>query len=434
LCLAAEQDGLILLDISDPSKPAIAGRLDTLVASGLAVDGNTIYLADDIEGIYSIDISDPAHPKKVGLLPTAVGGWELTVKEHGERGLFLDKHRLYITDPAYGLTISDMSSPESLERIGRYMTPLPDVLSDIRVEGKNAYVTGRNSGFRIVDISNPEIPKELFYDDARKNLYSQNPSGLIVRDNLACITDKNYPFRIYNVTKPEKSVELGALFDKAASDGAFDLVLNGDLAYLSGWGLKDAFYPGKGIWVVDIKNPDKPKAVNFVDVANEDWILALAKDHLYALDATTDMDHDGQKEPISLRVFDLSDPEKPKEMDTIPIEEARNLAMMDMTTDGERLYINIPPNGVIVFDLSRPDSPKKTASIPIQGGMADVFIDGQYLFAGGISAYNISKPEKPEFAGIMGNLQAWDLAKEKDMVYVITTFQGLYIFQFDPLK
>jgi hypothetical protein len=278
------------------------------------------------------------------------------------------------------------------------------------------------------------LPKELFYDDTRKNLYSQNPSGLAVRDNLAYISDKNYPFRIYNVTKPEKPVELGALFDKAASDGAFDIVLNGDLAYLSGWGLKDAFYPGKGIWVVDIKNPNKPKVVNFVDVANEDWILALAKDHLYALDATMDMDHDGQKEPISLRAFDLSDPEKPKEVDTIPIVEARNLAMMDMTTDGERLYINIPPNGVIVFDLSKPESPKKTASIPIQGGMADILIDGQYLFAGGISAYNISKPEKPEFAGIAGNLQAWDLVKEKDMVYVVTTFQGLYIFRFNPFK
>ena len=254
---------------------------------------------------------------------------------------------------------------------------------------------------------------------------------MVVRENLAYVADKNYPFHIYDVSSPSGPKELGALFDKAAPDGAFDLVLNGDLAYLSGWGGKDAFYPGKGIWVVDISDPNNPAAVNFVDVANEDWILTLAKDHLYALDATMDLDHDGQKEPISLRVFDLSDPAKPAEVQTIPITEAVNLSPMDMTTDGERLYIHIIPNSVLVYDLARPEDPKKMAVIPIPGGMPDILKDGKYLYLGGTTVYDITNPDKPNFAGLTGNLQAWDLIVEKDLVYVITTFQGLYIFRFD---
>ena len=175
LCLAAFQDGLVILDVSTPSKPSIIGQSEMQVASGLVVDGNTVYLADDMDGVHAIDISDPENPTQIGLLPTAVGGWEFTVKEHGERGLFIAGNELYITDPAYGLTIASVENPASPERIGSYMTPLPDVLSDIRLSDKTAFITGRNSGFRTVDISQPGQPKELFYDDERKNLYSQNP-------------------------------------------------------------------------------------------------------------------------------------------------------------------------------------------------------------------------------------------------------------------
>jgi hypothetical protein len=434
LCLAAGQDGLVILDISRGNQPSMIGHLDTQSASGLVVEGNTVYLADDMDGVHIIDITDPANPAQIGQLPTAVGGWELTVKEHGERGLYLQDGRLWVTDPAYGLTIVDTADPAQPRLTGGYMTPLPDVLSDIRLDGKTAYITGRYSGFRTVDISNPKQPAELFYDDERKNLNLQTPSGLQVRDGFAYIADMNYPFHIYDVSDPAKPEERGAVFDEKASDGAFDLVLNGSLAYLSGWGGPDAFYPGKGIWVVDIAHPNAPEAVNFIDTANERWILALAKNHLYALDGSMDMDYGGQKEPIALRVFDLADPQKPAEVQTIPLAEAQNLSPMDMTTDGSRLYIHVLPSSVLIYDLAEPVNPKRIAADAIPGGMPDIYKDGKYLYLGGSAVYDISKPDKPGFAGLLGNLQTWDLAVDKDLVYVVTTYQGMYIFRFDAKK
>ncbi len=432
LCLAAGLDGLIILDISDPEKPVIAGRVDRQVASGLVVDGNTVYLADDMDGIHVMDISDPGSPRETGQLATAVGGWEFSVKEHGERGLAVDGSHLYVTDPAYGLTLIETRNSGDLNRSGEYMTPLPDVLMNVRLDQNFAYIAGRNSGFRVVDVADPVNPKELAYDDERKNLYSQYPTGLKVRGGFAYISDGNYPFHIYDLSNSSKPVQVGALFDKAASDGAFDVVLNGDLAYLSGWGLKDAFYPGKGIWVVDIKDPSRPEAVNFVDVPNEKWKLALAKDHLYALDGVMDMDKGGQKEPISLRVFDLADPAKPAAKQVIPIPGMQNMAPSDLTTDGTRLFIRVIPNTVLVYDLTDPTIPSLAAELSIPGGMPDILVDGKYLFLGGIMAYNISDITKAEYVGVTGNLQAWDAAYRNDLLYVVTTYQGLYIYRFKP--
>jgi hypothetical protein len=432
VCMAAAQDGLIILDVSDPVKPSIAGRLDTQVASGLAVDGNSVYLADDMDGIHVVDITSPGSPRETGLLQTEVGGWEFSVKEHGERGLAVDDGLLYITDPAYGLTIVDITNKENPRRIGEYMPPLPDVLTNIRLDNENIYITGRNSGFRVVDAVDPVNPQELAYDDNRKNLYSQYPTGLEVTGGYAYISDGNYPFHIYSLIQPSKPVQVGALFDEAASDGAFDVVVNGQLAYLSGWGLKDAFYPGKGIWVVEMGDPAHPKAVNFVDVPNEKWILALAKGYLYALDGTQDMDHGGQKEPISLRVFDLSDPKKPAAGIVIVVPGAQNMMPMDMTTDGNRLYIHLLMGKVLVYELKDPSTPTLAAEMSLPGGMQDVLVDGKYMFVGGTSAYDISNLNKPGFVGVTGNLQAWDAAYRDGVLYVVTTYQGLYIFRFKP--
>lgn len=432
LCLAAVQDGFVILDISDPVSPSLLSRVDTQVASGLAISGDTVYLADDMDGIHVIDISNPRSPQEIGILATEIGGWEFTVKEHGERGLAVDGDRLYVTDQAYGLTVIGITRPAGLQRVGMYMTPLPDVLTNIRVDKTKAYITGRNSGFRVTDVTRPANPVELAYDDQRKNLYTQYPTGLEVRDGYAFISDGNYPFHVYELSKPEKPVQVGALFDEAASDGAFDLVLNGDLAYLSGWGLKDAFYPGKGIWVVNIKNPSELKAVNFLDVPNEKWILELAKNHLYALDGAIDQDKGGQKEPTALRVFDLSDPEKPEPGKVIPIPGAQNLMPMDMTTDGIRLFVHLISGKVLIYDLKDPATPVLESDLNLPGGMQEVMVQGKNLFLGGTIAYNISDINQPKYAGAAGNLQAWDAVFRENLLYVVTTYQGLYIFRFTP--
>ncbi len=432
LCLAARQDGLVILDVSNPVQPTFAGHFDTSAASGLASRGNMVYLVDDMDGVYMLDISTPDRPSQVGMLPTVVGEFELSVHEFGERGVAVQDNLVFVTDPAYGLTLVDVSSGAPL-RVGRYQTPLPDLLVAVRVEGKYAYVVGRNGGFRVVDVSDPTTPHEVYYDDKRKDLYLQDPSGLVVEGGYAYVSDSNYPLRIYDVSDPRNPVEVGAVHDPTASDGANDIVLYGQVAYLSGSGGPDAFYPGNGLWVVDVSDPTQPKAVEFVDVPNEHWRLALYDHYLYAMDGTID---DKQPEPLSLRIFDLTDPFKPVEITKIPIPEAERGNLTAILTDQRYLYLNIlgTPPTLKVYDLTNPTQPVEVAShIAKSAGYPALEKEGNILLLSPAIAYDVSDPKNLVYVGHAPDmLDIWAVDMVGDLVFAVAPFHGLYIFRRIP--
>ncbi|HLE53409.1 MAG: hypothetical protein A2Z16_06910 [Chloroflexi bacterium RBG_16_54_18] len=433
LCLAAVQDGLVVVDISNPAQPAFAGRSDTQVASGLAVDGSLVYLVDDLDGLHVLDVSRPVEPAQIGVMPTSVGGFEFTVEETSERGVFALGKTLYITDQAYGLTIVDVSQPGSPVRIGHYETPVPDWLFGIKAQGDYAYVIGRTSGFRVVNIADPGRLAEVSYDNSRKDLNLQVPSGLEVVGEYAFISDSNYPFHVYNISDPSKPVQVGAVSDFAASDGAHDIAISGNTAYLSGWGGNDAFYPGQGLWTIDISNPNDPQAAGFVDVPNERWSLAVSGSTLFALDGGIDEE---QSEPLALRAFDLADPLHPAEVEKIPMLGMMPLMPSGILAAGEQLFASLPPPmGVKTFDISNPLKPVEVAAAPmVFANSPGLTKAGSYLFVSGLMAYDVADLSQPKIAGVVqGVYGTWACDVVNDIVYIVTQMQGLYIYRFKPL-
>ncbi len=427
LCLAGGGSGLVLLNLDDPSKPEFAGKYATGSASGLVQIDNLIYLVDDIEGVYVLDYSDPDAIKQVGMLPATVGGWELSINEVYERPVTAYAQRLYIADQTYGITIIDASDPGNIHRIGHYQTPSPEALFDITVFGNNAYIIGKESGFRVLDVSDPSKMTEVAHDDSRKNLYLQNPSGLVVDGNYAYISDSNYPFHIYDISNPSKPLQVGAVFDPTASNGAFDIAKASDYVYLSGWGLKDAFYPGNGIWVIDVSNPNDPKAEKFVDIPNERWNLDIKGEVLYALDGNVD---EKDPEPLSLRVFDLSDPKNPVASGIYPVP-LEHLAPSDLKVAGDYLYVSLSMQGILGFDVTNPLNPVQIGTLPGMNFSGSPSLDWSdpYLINGGMMLYDISDKPTPELASMAYLPGAWAADLADDKLYVVTEFQGLYIFQ-----
>ncbi len=427
LCLAGGGSGLVLLNLDDPSKPGFAGRYDTAYATGLTQIDNLIYLVDDTEGVYVLDYSNPKTIKQVGMLPSAVGDWELSVTEVYERPVTAYAQRLYIVDQSWGITIIDAMDSGNIKRIGHYQTPAPEALFDITVMGDYAYITGKDGGFRILDISDPSEITEVAYDDSRKDLNTQSPTALIVENQYAYISDSNYPFHIYNISNPSKPVEVGAVFDHAASDGAFDIAKAGDYVYLSGWGLKDAFYPGQGIWVIDVSDPNNPQAVKFVDVPNERWSLDIKDDVLYALDGNVD---EKDPESLALRVFDISDPSNPVASGTYPVP-IQPLSPTDLRVAGNNLYLSLSMQGIMGFDISDPLKPVEIGILPGTNFTASPSLDWSdpYLIHGGMMLYDVSDTPTPELTSLANLPGAWAADAVDDKLYVVTEFQGLYVYQ-----
>jgi hypothetical protein len=430
LCLAVANYGLAILDLTDPLNPVLSGSDSPFVPSGIVVEGDYAYLLSDLGGVFVYDISDFSHPERVGTMPTSVGGFEFAVNEMPERGMYIADETLYIPDQTYGLTIADISTPASPMRVGQYMTPVPDMLTGIKVSSGYAYVISRFGGFRVLDVSDPADMKEVFYDDERKNLNLQVPTAVDVIGSDAYISDANYPFHVYDISDRLSPVQESAVYDEAASDGAHDMAISGDYAYLSGWGLQDAFYPGIGLWVIDIFNPANPQAVKFVDLPNDRWSLSIQGTTLYALDGSLDPK---QAEPFSLRILDISEGANPQVVKVIPIPELQMMSPSDVVASEKELYVSAGMAGIKRYDISQPQDP---VELPMDKTLIpyayQLNLEAPYLFVNGNLVLDVSDGEHPQIIGYaMEALEAKSCDMVGDMLFIATNAHGVYAYRLE---
>ncbi len=97
LCLAAGYEGLITVDVSDPSAPVELGSLRFANATDIRwvkVENDRAFLLDDYDGVFAADISDPSHPTRIGQMETS-----------DPNGFCLAGGYLYIADEDMGLVI-----------------------------------------------------------------------------------------------------------------------------------------------------------------------------------------------------------------------------------------------------------------------------------------------------------------------------------------
>ena len=110
--LAAFENGVRILDASDPFYPVEAHVFDPGNVSDLLVAGHLAYLALGSDGIAIYDLSDPAAPVMVGSLPTT------SARRLARRGPWL-----YVADLSGGLRIIDVSNPAAPIWISSFATP-----------------------------------------------------------------------------------------------------------------------------------------------------------------------------------------------------------------------------------------------------------------------------------------------------------------------
>jgi len=138
----ANSSGLVIVNITDPEKPAITCELDQ-TALGVAVAGDYAYVADSYNGLAIVDISNPAEPAIESI--RNIGGYARDVAVAGNYA--------YVANSSGGLAIVDVSN--SAEPIITY----DNVFAyHVAMAGDYAYITS-SSHLVIVNITNPAEPK-----------------------------------------------------------------------------------------------------------------------------------------------------------------------------------------------------------------------------------------------------------------------------------
>ena len=119
------------------------------------------------------------------------------------------------------MNITDISSPNSLKEIGFIPNPDgaleegQDPFQDIAVAGKYAYITSRESGLHVFDISNPSSPKEIARLDTKEEassiLVSGNHVYVIDWRKMTSMKGNTTPILIIDISNPDEPKELASV-------------------------------------------------------------------------------------------------------------------------------------------------------------------------------------------------------------------------------
>ncbi|MBN2494238.1 MAG: hypothetical protein JXR96_06585 [Deltaproteobacteria bacterium] len=174
--------GLFILDVSDPARIELLGGLQAEGFMGLAaaIDPPRIYVVTAGQSKDRLLVLDASDPRAVAELSST----ELPVQFHGRRPALAASGSLLLAgDALTGLYVLDVSDPRAPVLVGRYEIPTGDLLLDIGVDLPLVFAAA-GLGLHVLDYSDPLQPEELLFEDSPG--YAQS---LGLADGLLCLGD-----------------------------------------------------------------------------------------------------------------------------------------------------------------------------------------------------------------------------------------------------
>jgi hypothetical protein len=390
--VADGDNGLHVIDISNPASPQVIGSVDTPGdAYGLTVADNRAYVADGGGGLQVIDIGNPANPQIIGSVDTPGTAWGVTVMGS----------RAYVADGSGGLQVIDVSNPASPQIIGS-ANMLPGFAYGITVMGGRAYVANYVTGLLVVDISNPASPQVIGSVDT-----PGYATGVTLAGSTAYVADGDNGLHVIDISDPANPQIIGSVDTPGT---AWGVTVVGDRAYVT-----DGY---SGLQVINISNPASPQIIGSVDTPGEAWGVTVAGDRAYVADYGS-----------GLQVIDVSNPVNPQVtgwLDTPGHAYA-------LTLVGSTAYVADGDNGLQVINISDPANPQIIGSVDTPGTAWGVTVMGSRAYvadgSGGLQVIDVSNPASPQIIGSANMLPgfACGVTVVGDRAYVADGSGGLQV-------
>jgi len=469
-----EQYGLVVVDISAPSDPQIIGdyEIGNYGVRSVYVLGSYAYVGARSRGLYVFDICDPTDPQVAGQCPV-----------HDAYGVWVEDTLAYIADFYLGVSVLNVSRPDSMFEIGSL--ELPGSMVDIYVQGDYAYVAAEDSGMRIVDVSRPDSLFEAGHFDEPE----EQANAVCVVDTIAYIAYDRSGLQIVDVSDPENPLSLGEF----NSDDASGIFVQGEYAYLADgspgglrlidihdpavpverssyqiWGTASrvfisgnyAFVCGydRFLGILDVSDPAEPQVIcdwitpgnHANDVYVRDTVAYVAA---YGLGlkianvanpaAPVEISTHGTPSPAvgidvvgdyayvacsdsGLRIVDISDPDTPWE---VGFYDSVYATQVDIA--GNYAYLAGSDPGLHIVDVSDPSNPWEAASLAVGSWPNDIHVSGNlvYLAASDLTIVDVSDPAHPF---LVDQISAPGFSQgvygEGRLAYLATTAGGLFVY------
>jgi hypothetical protein len=423
-----------VINFADTANPQVLSYIEVngLVSRSVLV-GNRLHVGStgsDPKYVDVFDVADPANPQRLGQLQTRL--LDIDVIDTLVYTVAKDSFRVF-----------NFADPANPRQIGACR----DSGYDVSVCSGYAYI-GDRWGLYVLDVTNPTAPHQIAS-------WGSNVVSVRARGNICCATTDNQSnpgvlkFTILDVRTPSNPTPLGSL----DSCGAYDMFLNGQLAFLSGYyifnefrilDISDSTRPRHvgtattpdqnfGVWanpaedvacvadclggliVIDVANLNAPVVRDTLLRAGLAYDVAVQNGHAFVAD-------DG----VGLQVLDITTPGLPREVGSL--DSTRDMVARSIAVQDSFAYMSWGPARPWLRSISiaDPTTPVKAGGVGTFDFPAAMVLRDTLLYvaqAYRFQVVNVARPREPVLVGSC-NLsgEAGDMAMAGNLAYVTSYY------------
>ncbi len=401
-----------VIDVSNPGSPSLMSTLDTPgFVQTVFRDDNYLYVGDT-NGLRIMDVANPLG-EPVGVL-TGREFWPAAITVEGSYAYMTSGSELMIVD------VADPTNPLEASRLP--ITGGGTV--KIQVRDGYAYIAVSLGGLNVVDVRDPKNPVQV-----KVIPFESHTVGFKIKDSYAYLgyivsleqtdTDLGYAFNsvfeVLDLSTPTSPKVVGSINIPTNVKG---LDLEGDYAYVIG------SHPHL-ITIVDVSSPSNPQIKNTADdiIRESELTEAFIQDgYAYVMDSGR-----------GLRVLDIKDPINPKLVATLELQEM----LMDIHGGSGRIYLSAEQRYFNVADVSDPDNPALTSSETIPSGSypyTAIALDEHtaYFNGDGFEVYDLKDSRAPKHLEVKG-IDVDSIAIKGDYLYTTIGEVGLIVYDISDI-
>ncbi|NQU04932.1 MAG: T9SS type A sorting domain-containing protein, partial [Calditrichaeota bacterium] len=330
-------DNCVFMDISEPSELRYIGEVNSHVTSDFTLIDNQLFvLTYRVFGCY--DISNMNSVRLLGSLEI-----------DGRRGKFEIYNQVaFIASRDSSLFLVDISDPGSMEIIIEY--DLPNVISDLKVDGDNMFIIDELPHLVILDISDIEsIDTVGIYDGYGEAL------DIVIDDTLAFLAADDFGLRIIDISDPEEPVEVSEF---TGQGGVKHVSIAQELLCIS---CEDST-----LTLLDVHHPDSIIVLSRFGTRYHATKTAISERYLYVIDL-----------PQNLTIYNIHDPRNPTQPSTFGNQNFNNANSIAISGD----YAYIGANNLLnIVNIHNPYEPRIERTIALRGCGTGIDIEGDLLF------------------------------------------------------
>jgi hypothetical protein len=411
-------NGVMLLDISDPSAPELINRMPMRNRERqIFYAGNYLYVAEGNYDLEIYDISNVADPYPLSNFDTQHAAKD--VKVFGNYAYLTTQWLNESSDTLNEIIVIDISDRSNPVEVSRFNAYFHLTVRDIYINDDIAFITysgnrlieGYNipfGGLAVFDLSDPTTPiltaDSQTFDTGYRNVYADG--------NQAYVTHNTNGLMIYSTFYPS-FVFLDTNF---AVDGyARDVQVKDNYAYVSAPGVASKMY------VIDISNPSNPVLQSIYN--SEDYIssFSINGDYIFTGDFRS-----------GIGVVDISNPDDLIRVGSYDIP----YSVLNTYLSGDLAFVTLDNSGLQIVDVANPAQPVLFSSYNSNGRHHNVSVLDDYAyiadFSSGLEIVDISDPHNPELAGSYPlQYEAHNLAIIGNYAFVAAGIGGLQVINIE---